>query len=135
MTEASLAAQRLAVIAMRAYGPLNNLVPDLNIFDKSGRPERFPCVIVGESQVVGGDIDCADLSEVYLTFHAWAIETGLSQVKQIAGAVRRALRNAEGDQDGFRVWFNFEDAVFLRDPGGSHGHAVISFRVDSEELE
>src|SRR5690554_40202 len=118
MTEASLAAQRLAVTTMRAYGPLISLVPDLNIFDKNGRPERFPCVIVGESQVVGDDIDCADLSEVYLTFHAWANETGLSEVKAIAGAVRRALRNAEGDQDGFRMWFRFEDSVFLRDPGG-----------------
>lgn len=132
MTEESLAAQRFAVATMRTYGPLISLVPDLNIFDKTGRPERFPCVIVGEGQTVGDDIDCADLSEVFLTFHAWTIENGLSEVKDIAGAVRRALRNAEGEQDGFRLWFEFEDTVFLRDPGGQHGHAVISFRVDTE---
>ena len=133
MTEASLAAQRFAVTTMRAYAPLTVLVPVLNIFDKTGRPERFPCVIVGEGQTVGDDIDCADLSEVYLTFHAWTTETGLSEVKEIAGAVRRALRDAEGEQDGFRMWFAFEDTVYLRDPDGSHGHAVISFRADTED--
>ena len=62
MSEASLAAQRLAVITMRAHAPLQALVPDANILDRSGRPEVFPCVIVGEAQTVGDDIDCADLS-------------------------------------------------------------------------
>ena len=133
MSEASLAAQRLAVITMRAHAPLQALVPDANILDRSGRPEVFPCVIVGEAQTVGDDIDCADLSEVFLTIHAWTRENGLAGVKNIAGEIRRALRRAVGVDSGFDLSFDFADTVFLRDPGGEHGHAVITFNVLAED--
>lgn len=133
MSEASLAAQRFAVITMRAHAPLATLIPDANIFDRSGRPEVFPCVIVGEAQVVGDDIECADLSEVFLTIHAWTRENGMIAVKEIAGEIRRALRRASGVQDGFDLGFDFQDMVFLRDPSGEHSHAVITFTVQAED--
>ena len=133
MSEPSLAAQRLAVTTMRANAALLALVPSANIFDKSGRPERFPCIIVGEAQTVGEDVDCADLSDVFLTIHAWTVENGMGEVKNIAGAVRRALRRLEGTQDGYALDFAFADTVFLRDPSGTHSHAVISFEVTAED--
>ncbi|QIA23095.1 DUF3168 domain-containing protein [Mesorhizobium sp. AA22] len=133
MSEASLAAQRLAVITMRQSIALGALVPDANIFDRNSRPEVFPCVIVGEGQTVGDDIDCADLSEVFLQIHAWTKENGMVAVKEIAGEIRRALRRKEGVQDGFDLSFDFEDTVFLRDPSGEHSHAVISFSVHAED--
>lgn len=133
MSEASLAAQRLAVVNMRTHIPLRALVPQENIFDRNQRPEVFPCVIVGEAQTVGDDIDCADLSDVHLQIHAWTKENGLVAVKEIAGEIRRALRRIEGLQDGFDLAFNFADTVFLRDPDGEHSHAVISFDVLAED--
>jgi hypothetical protein len=133
MAEASLAAQRMAILGMRGRPQLLALVPSANIFDRNQRPEVFPCVIVGEAQTVGDDIDCADLSEVFLTIHAWAKENGLVAVKEIAGEIRRALRRKEGVQDGFDLSFDFQDTVFLRDPSGEHSHAVITFTVQAED--
>ncbi len=133
MSEASLAAQRFAVVTMRAHAPLTTLVPAANIFDRSSRPEIFPCVIVGDAQTVGDDIECADLSEVFLTIHAWTAENGTVAVKEIAGEIRRALRRASGLQDGFDLSFEFGDTVFLRDPDGEHSHAVITFTVQTED--
>jgi hypothetical protein len=133
MAEASLAAQRLAVLGMRAHIPLRALVPQGHIFDRNSRPEIFPCIIVGEAQTVGDDVECADLSEVFLTIHAWTRESGMVAVKEIAGEIRRALRRKQGLQDGFDLSFDFQDTVFLRDPSGEHSHAVITFTVLAED--
>ena len=133
MSEASLAAQRFAVKRLREHVPLGPLVPDANIFDRNDRPEVFPCIIVGEGQTVGDDIECADLSEVFLQLHAWTKENGLLSVKAIAGEVRRALRRVSGLELGFDLSFDFQDTIFLRDPSGEHSHAVINFTVQAED--
>lgn len=133
MSEASLAAQRLAVTAMRARSALTALVPATNIFDRNERPEVFPCVVVGEAQTVGDDIDCADLSTVYLTVHVWTRENTFTACKSIAGEIRRALRRAEGVQDGFACDFSFEDARYLRDPNPEISHGVVTFHVSAED--
>lgn len=134
MSEASLAAQRLAVISMRARAALLALVPALNIFDRSSRPEVFPCIIVGEGQTVGEDTDCHDLSTVFLTIHVWTEENGFVACKDIAGEIRRALRGIEAQQDGFELGFMFGDAVYLRDPDGIHSHGVLTFEATAEDL-
>lgn len=133
MSEASLAAQRLAVAKMRAHAPLVALVPAANVMDRNERPEVFPCIIVGEAQTVGDDIDCADLSEVFLTIHIWTRENTMTACKSIAGEIRRALRRVSAIQDGFALDFNFEDARFLRDPSGEHSHGVVTFNVMAED--
>lgn len=133
MSEASLAAQRLSVTRMRSRAALTALVPAANIMDRNERPEVFPCVIVGEAQTVGDDSDCADLSTVYLTIHVWTRENTLAACKSIAGEVRRALRDAEGLQDGFELSFAFDDSNFMRDPSGHHSHGVVTFSVLAED--
>lgn len=133
MTEVSLAAQRVAVASMRAYSDLTGLVPAANIFDRNQRPEVFPCIIVGEGQVVSDDIDCADTSEVYLDLHVWAKEDGLVASKNIAGEIRRALRRISTTHDGFRMNFVFGGARYLRDPGGELSHGVVSMVIRAWE--
>ncbi len=133
MTEASLAAQRAAVVAMRVSPALNALVPATNIFDRNQRPEVFPCVIIGEGQVVSDDIDCADTSEVYLDLHVWTEEDGFVACKNIAGEIRRALRRLTADQDGFRLNFIFNGARYLRDPGGERSHGVVTMLIRAWE--
>lgn len=134
MSEASLAAQRLAVTAMRARAALTALVPAANIFDRNGRPEVTPCILAGEGQTVGADIDCVDASDVYLTFHVWTEENTMTLCKSIAGEMRRALKHLNGTQDGFNLDFSFEDSTFLRDPGGRLSHAVVTFNVTAEDM-
>lgn len=133
MSEASLAAQRLAVVTMRAHAPLQSLVPDANIMDRNARPEVFPCVIVGEAQTVGDDIDCADLSTVFLTIHVWTKGNTFDDCKKIAGEIRRALRRTSAVQDGFALDFSFEDSRFLRDPNPEINHGVVTFNVTAED--
>lgn len=134
MSEPSLAAQRLAVTAMRARAALTALVPASSIMDRNERPEVFPCIIVGEAQTVGDDIDCADLSTVYLTLHVWTRENTFTECKSICGEIRRALRRLNEIQDGFALDFSFEDARYLRDPSGEHSHGVVTFHVTAEDM-
>lgn len=133
MSEASLAAQRLAVTTLRAHAPLQALVPDANIMDRNTRPEVFPCIVLGEGQTVGDDATCIVAAEVYLTLHVWTKENVLTACKGISGEVQRALRNAEGMQDGWDLSFHFEDAIYMRDPSGEHSHAVLTFRALAED--
>ena len=133
MSEPSLAAQRLAVATARAYSPLVALVPAANIFDRNERPEVFPCVLVGEGQTVADEADCLVTDDVFLDFHIWTRENGLAVAKEAASALRRALRGLSGIQDGIALDFDFVDARFLRDPGGELAHAIVSFRVASED--
>ena len=133
MAEASLAAQRLAVATMRAHAALTALVPAANILDRHARPEVFPCILVGEGSTAGADTDCHDLSEVALTIHVWTRETGFAACKQIAGTMRRALRDVSAVQDGFDLSFNYSDSVWLRDPSGNHAHGVVRFDVLAED--
>lgn len=133
MSEASLAAQRLAVTAMRARPALTALVPAANIFDRNQRPEVFPCVVVGEAQVVADEADCIVGSEVYLTLHAWTQENTFTACKSICGEIRRALFMLSGLQDGFELSFDFQDTNYLRDPSGEHSHGVVTFRVLAED--
>jgi len=133
MSEASLAAQRLAVTAMRARPALTALVPSANIFDRNQRPEIFPCVVIGEAQVVADEADCVIGSEVFLTIHVWTQENTFTACKSIAGEIRRALFMLSGTQDGFALDFNFDDMRFLRDPNGEHSHGVVTFSVLAED--
>lgn len=134
MSEASLAAQRVAVTRMRACDALVALVSPENVMDRNERPERFPCVLVGEAQTVGDDADCIESSEVFLTLHVWTRENGFVACKSIAGEIRRALRGVSEIQDGFACDFQFDNTTFLRDPGGELSHGVVRFAVLAEDL-
>ncbi|MBL6431885.1 MAG: DUF3168 domain-containing protein [Alphaproteobacteria bacterium] len=134
MSEASLAAQRVAVTKMRAREALTALVPASHFMDRNERPERFPCVIVGEAQTVSDESECFDGSEVFLTFHVWTKENGFVACKSIAGEIRRALKDASEIQDGFECNFSFNDTIFIRDPGGELSHAVVQFVVLTEGI-
>ena len=133
MSEASLAAQRVAVTYMRARAALTALVPSANFMDRNERPERFPCVLVGEAQTVEDEADCIVGSEVFLTIHVWTRENGFTACKSIAGEIRRALRGVSEIQDGFACDFQFDDTTFLRDPGGELSHGVVRFAVLTED--
>lgn len=133
MSEPSLAAQRLAVTKMRARSALTALCPSANIMDRNTRPEVFPCILVGEGQTVDESATCVVAAEVFLTIHVWTKENTMTACKSISGEVQRALRNAEGVQDGWACDFNFDDAIYLRDPSGEHSHGVLTFSVMAED--
>lgn len=111
-----------------------------SIFDKNAGPEVFPCVTIGEDQVI---VDSATLGpprsggvrsfDIIVTVHVWSRGAGLAGAKSIADAVEDCLNDRisvypEGDvgNDYPRSLF-FDGARFLRDPDGVTAHAVLTF--------
>lgn len=132
---ASLALQK-AIRARLANTPaVTALVPVANIFDRNARPEGFPCIVLGEDQEVADDLTLArQHARVFVTLHVWAKDIGLSSVKAITGEVRRALvfpvqPVAPLDPPFVLSDFRYGGARFLRDPNGTHSHAVITFEA------
>lgn len=134
MSEASLAAQRVAVQAMRSRPQLLALVPSANIFDRHQRPEIFPSIIVGEGQTVADEADCITGSEVFLQLHVWTRENSFVDCKSIAGEIRRALKGVDEVRDGHEVSLEFDDSTFLRDPGGELSHGILRFTALTEDI-
>ncbi len=133
MTEVSLAAQKYLRNLMLARPALLALVPAASIFDRHSRPEIFPCIIIGEAQVVGDDNECMTLSDVFATLHVWTKEDSFTACKNIAGEVRRACSRHSDLVDGFDLSVEFEDARYLRDPSGEHSHGVVTFNILAED--
>jgi len=135
VTEASLAAQKSLRNHLVADTDLIALVPAADIRDSNARPERFPCIILGEATVVGADAPCMSISELHLTAHVWTREPGTENCKLIAGAVRRAAEGIDEMVDGFDLGFAFDGTRYLRDPDGETAHGVVTFAALAVDLE
>jgi hypothetical protein len=134
MSEPSLAIQKALRGRLTASAAVTALVPAEAIFDRSGRPERFPCIIIGEATSLYATPYESYHDGVTADLHVWAEEIGLTRAKEIAGAVRAALRG-NWNVDGFRcAYATVTGARFMRDPGGQHSHAVISVSALVQEL-
>ena len=126
--EPSLDLQKAIRARLLASVGLSVLVPADNILDNTGRPERLPCVNIGEGQTVYRRFD----STTYATIHVWAQETGLTYSKAIVSAIVAALK-VDAQVDGVLVLDNFichdlrvTQTKFMRDPHGSYSHGVVT---------
>lgn len=131
MTDVSLAVQTLIRARLVASAEVTALVDADAILDRSGRPERFPCIIIGtgEAQLGDGWHDVFH-DEVHADLHIWTAEQSTVEVKEIAGAIRKALRGFPWTVPGWLVsTLDVERQTFLRDPGGEHAHGVVSIRA------
>lgn len=134
MTDVSIAMQQAMRALLVADAAVLALVPAGNIFDRHSRPERFPCIILGEGQTVREDLTLAD-NHVRLisTVHVWTRDGDLVSARAIAGAVGVALRGRFfGDRTAVRA--RYRDARFMRDPDGETGHGVLTFETLVEEF-
>lgn len=103
------------------------LVPADNVLDVSGRPERSPCVIIGEGQTVFRRFTAT----AYADLHVWVQEPGLTGCKAIADAIVDAL--SFDPQDGVLQLEGFvchelsvNQTRFVRDPHGPYAHGIVS---------
>lgn len=126
--EPSLELQKAIRTRLLASADVMALVPPDNILDVTGRPERVPCVNIGEGQTVYRRFD----STSYATLHVWVQEPGLIGAKGIASAIVPALR-VDAQIDGVLVLDNFvchDLAVtgthYIRDVHGSYSHGIVS---------
>lgn len=132
---ASLALQK--AIRSRLVSDLNvlALVPASNIIDSHKRPQTFPAIVLGEDTWTDADLtfDRRHVT-VYATLHLWNKEPGLTGVKELAGAIRKAFRNGVELEGGRCVELHFESARFIRDPDGL-AHGVVTLEALVEEGE
>lgn len=94
---------------------------------QSGKPEHFPSILIGEDQEIPiGDLNRRTF-EVYSTLHVWTRESGMTEAKVLASAVRSAVLDDLPAAPGiaFRD-VRFESARYLRDPSGDLAHGVVT---------
>jgi hypothetical protein len=123
---------RFALFQRLATAPaITALVPSGNIFDRAGRPERFPCIVLGEAQEVAED-DTFERRHVrlYASLHVLSREPGTTHTKAIVGAIRNAVHGFLPALDyGRCVDLRYDGARFLRDPDGETSHAVVTIEA------
>lgn len=130
MIEPSLSLQKAIRQRLIATAALTSLVPAANILDKNSRPEVFPCIIIGESTTLPGDMIARNDYVTHADIHIWQSEAGTVGVKQIAGAIRQALSDRFFDLDGHRLSdLYIESTRFLRDPDGVHSHGIMTLNA------
>jgi len=116
-----------------ANAALTTMVPAANMVDDyGGVPTRFPCILVGEAQVVDEGHDIArTVNRVYLTLHLWTAEPRLTMVKKIAGALRAALGGPRLTLEGgyHLADLYIVDTRYIRDPSGANGHGVVTINA------
>jgi hypothetical protein len=134
MMEASLAVQKAIRARLVDTTELLQLVPAENIFDRHHRPERFPCVILGQAFALYPDYLDVFHTSVTADVNVWTDQPDMVDVKTIAAAVREALWQGPWSVDDHHcVNLRMEAARFLRDPDGIHGHAVLTIEVILQE--
>jgi hypothetical protein len=125
----SLALQKTIRQRLIASADVLALVPADNILDTNGRPERTPCILIGEGQTVFRRWN----STSYGTLHIWVAEAGLVTAKEIGSAVIGALTFAAEIErtvlhlDGFDCLdLAVTNIQFLRDPYGPYSHGIVT---------
>jgi hypothetical protein len=134
--DSSLDLQKAIRARLLASAELMALIPPVqlngqsvdSITDATGRPERIPCVQIGEGQTVFRRFD----STSYATLHVWFQEPGLVQCKQAVSAIAEALR-VDAQISGVLRLDNFvchdlavTQTRFMREPKGNYSHGIVT---------
>lgn len=123
MSDPALALQGAIVAALKAAN-----VAGARVYDAIPKTAEFPYVTLGDDQVLGDDIDCAELSEITVRLHGWSRAVGYPELKAVTAAIRTVFREAVFALDGFTVHeVRFLQAQYLQDPDGQTRHAVLEF--------
>lgn len=135
MSEPSLELQKALRARLAGSSSITMLVPADNIIDRSERPERFPCVILGDGYSAYAQLYEEHHDRAFADLHIWTAETSLAGVKEIAGTIRGELRTDRLDVGGFDCRrLAIVSTRFLRDPDGVHAHGVMSIEATLMEL-
>lgn len=127
-----LAVQRALRARLVATSAVTDLVPAGSILDRNQRPAPSPSIILGEVQVVDEGTSLARaIVRVYHTIHVWRREASLEGVKEIAGAIRAAIRagRLELGEGLHAADARVSSIRTLRDPDGETSHAVVTLEV------
>ena len=139
MNDPALAVQKALRARFIATPAVTTLVPADNIGDQNARPAGSPAIVLGEDQVLETN-DRIDRSVVRVvsTIHIWKVEPSTEGVKEIAGAIRRAIGRVRNplelaDPDHVAGDCRITRTQFLRDPGGEMSHGVVVIETKVQE--
>lgn len=136
MTTSSVSVQKALHAKLVNNAALVALVSPSAIFDRTTKPEEFPCVIIGDGQAIFHKLAYGKrVTTQHFDVHAWVLGEALLDVKAIADAVAVALADGIGSTADFReVAGTVIGCRVMRDPGGRCVHAIISFQTLVEEV-
>jgi hypothetical protein len=127
MAEPSLALQKLVRERLVNDAAVLALVSAEAILDRNTRPELDRMVIIGEGSTLFSDDYETFHEKAHLDLHIYVRETYTTGAKEIAGAIRDALRTRPWSVDGYVCHgLSVLNARYFRDPDGAHAHAVIA---------
>lgn len=129
MTSASLELQGAIVTRLKAVSAVTTLIGQ-RVYDAVPKDPLFPYVSFGPADEISDDADCIGTDQVTMQIDAWSHAVGFPEVKQIAAAVRGALRDFEFSLSANAcVSFEHRQTRVFRDPDGLTSHAAIEFRA------
>jgi hypothetical protein len=135
MTDGTALNLQTALVArLRGAAAVTALVPADAIFDRSDRPERPVCIIVGEDQMIREEMNLADDTvRNYFTLHVWRQARDFGTVKNIVDAIRLAIRDPWSVVGADVIRFVFESVRYIRDPDAEYVHAVVTLNALVQE--
>lgn len=129
----SLELQGVIVARLKSNAAVTALIAG-RVYDAVPDKAKFPYVTLGEGDETGGDADCIDGFEVTFDIDVWSRGVGFPEVKQIADAVRAALRSPELTlQINALAEFRHRQTRIFRDPDGQTSHAVLTYQAFIEQ--
>lgn len=130
MIEPSLALQAGIRSALIGSATVTDYVPATQIRAGSTRPDKVPCIILGDAQTefLGNASGAQYTARVFLDVHVWAQDDGADAAKAIGFAVCNTLKNAPACPDCEIDEFDLPAVRWMRDPDPdlSYCHGVIS---------
>lgn len=105
------------------------------VFDRVPADAQAPYISFGPMTADDDGADCIDGLSVSVQIDAWSQAVGYGEVKEIAGAVRKAIAAADLALNTHALAdITHRSTRILRDPDGLTSHAVLTFEASIEAL-
>jgi hypothetical protein len=129
MPDTTAVAMQKAIIArLRGSVDVTLICPAADIFDRSTRPERSICIVLGEDQIVRESITYEDDQvRLYSTLHLWHKSQDFTTIKTLGDLIRIAMRPRFVVPGIYVAFQSFDNARYMRDPDGEFVHGVVQF--------
>ncbi|MCW0235279.1 MAG: DUF3168 domain-containing protein [Ferrovibrio sp.] len=126
MTDTILEIQGAVTARLKNDGTVTGLV-GARVYDNVPLGAPRPYISFGPSDAVSDDADCIDADEITLQIDCWSEESGFVEVRRIADAVRRALKDELAINSNALVLFEHRQTRVFRDSDATISHAAVTF--------
>lgn len=124
--------QKAVYACLSADATLTALV-DGRVFDRVPKDAAQPYVSFGPVTADDDSSDCIDGLSVSMQIDAWSVAVGFVEVKEIAGAVRKAIAAADLVLPTHALAdITHRSTRVMRDADGLTSHAVVTFDASIE---